>query len=144
MKRKGASIIFVNASEQVLLFLRDDDPRIPYPNLWDVPGGHVEEGETPEQCIVREMKEEIGVDLEDFDLFSIREFQDRIEYTYWKKADLDIHKLTLTEGQGLRWFHRAEAFATPMACGFNEIVEAFFRKAPFRDRTGEGRSIEMA
>ncbi|MBN2122956.1 MAG: NUDIX hydrolase [Deltaproteobacteria bacterium] len=132
-KNKGASIIFVNDAEQVLLFLRDDDPGIPYPNLWDVPGGHVEEGETPQERIVREMKEEMGLDLEAFALFTVREFQDRIEYTYWKKADLDIENITLTEGQGLRWFTAEEAASTRLACGFNEIVGDFFGKAPFRD-----------
>ncbi|GMQ79629.1 MAG: hypothetical protein BMS9Abin03_055 [Thermodesulfobacteriota bacterium] len=44
MKRKGTSIIFVNDKKQVLLLLRDDKPGIPYPNMWDVPGGHVDEG----------------------------------------------------------------------------------------------------
>ena len=45
--------------------LRDDKPGIPYPNMWDIPGGHAEYGETPEQCIVREMKEEMDLNLEE-------------------------------------------------------------------------------
>jgi 8-oxo-dGTP diphosphatase len=81
MKRKGASIIFVNDKSQILLFLRDDKPGIPYPNMWDIPGGHVEDGQTPEQCIVREMKEEMDLTLEQFELCSVMEFDDRIEYT---------------------------------------------------------------
>lgn len=32
-----------------------------YPNVWDLPGGHCEPGETPEQTLVRELREEIGV-----------------------------------------------------------------------------------
>ena len=63
MKRKGTSIIFVNDKRQILLFLRDDKPGLPYRNMWDIPGGHVEDGETPEQCIVREMKEEMDLTL---------------------------------------------------------------------------------
>ena len=64
MKRKGTSIIFINDKNQILLFLRDNIPDIPYPNMWDVPGGHVESQESPEKCIVREMKEEMNLTLE--------------------------------------------------------------------------------
>jgi len=128
MKRKGTSIIFVNDQKQVLLFLRDDKPDIPYPNMWDVPGGHVDDGETPEQCIVREMKEEMELDLEDFQLFSVMEFTDRIEYTFWKKTNLDIKSITLHEGQKLKWFTESEVRNTQLAYGFNEIVDDFFKK----------------
>jgi 8-oxo-dGTP diphosphatase len=131
MKRKGTSIIFINDQQQVLLFLRDDKPTIPYPNTWDVPGGHVEAGETPEACIVREMKEEMGLTLEEFQRFSVMEFTDRKEYTFWKRANLDIEKIDLQEGQRLRWFTEFEAKNTKLAYGFNEIIDDFFKKAPF-------------
>jgi 8-oxo-dGTP diphosphatase len=134
MKRQGSSILFVNASRQILLFLRDDLPHIPYPNTWDVPGGHVEEGETAAQCIVREMKEEMGLDLEGFELFSVKEFSDRLEYTFWKHADLNIEDIVLQEGQRLQWFTEQEARATELAYGFNEIVADFYAKAPFLGR----------
>ncbi|PKN67619.1 MAG: NUDIX hydrolase [Deltaproteobacteria bacterium HGW-Deltaproteobacteria-15] len=126
MKRKGSSILFINDRRQVLLFLRDDRPDIAYPDMWDVPGGHVERDETPEQCIVREMKEEMGMDLKGFLLFCTREFDDRIEYTYWKKENLKLEKIHLTEGQRLRWFSEEEARNTSLAYGFNEIVADFF------------------
>jgi 8-oxo-dGTP diphosphatase len=32
-----------------------------YPDVWDVPGGHLEPGETGEKALVRELREEIGV-----------------------------------------------------------------------------------
>jgi len=131
MKRKGTSIIFVNDQQQVLLLLRDDTPTIPYPNMWDVPGGHVDAGETPELCIVREMKEEMDLTLEDFERFSIMEFADRVEVTFWKRADLDIEKIDLREGQRLKWFTEFEARNTKLAYGFNEIIDDFFKKSPF-------------
>ncbi len=127
MKPKGTSLIIVNQGEQVLLFLRDDKPDIPYPNRWDLPGGHVETGETPRECICREMREEMGLDIQGIEPFSVVEFEDRIEYVFWKRMNLDIDGIRLTEGQRLRWFSREEVERTPLAFGFNAILTSFFR-----------------
>jgi 8-oxo-dGTP pyrophosphatase MutT (NUDIX family) len=32
-----------------------------YPNVWDLPGGHVEENEAPSVALVRELHEELGI-----------------------------------------------------------------------------------
>ncbi|MCK5542139.1 MAG: NUDIX hydrolase [Desulfobacterales bacterium] len=128
MKRKGCSIIFLNDHRQILLFLRDDKPSIPYPNMWDIPGGHVEKGESPGECIVREMKEEMDLDLKNYLEFKIVEFADRIEYIFWKKVNLDISEIKLTEGQCLKWFTEDDVKNTNLACGFNQVALEFFRK----------------
>ena len=133
MKRKGSSIIFINHSNEILLLLRDNIPTIPYPNMWDLPGGHVEENESPEECIVREMKEELNVILDDLDPFSVDEFKDRIEYTFWKKVNFDINQLRLNEGQRISWFTETKARNTELAYGFNRIVDSFFNKKPFNE-----------
>ena len=131
MKRKGSSIIFINDTQKILLFLRDNKPDLPYPNMWDVPGGHVEANENPEKCIIREMKEEMDLDIDEFKLFSKIEFEDRIEYTFWSRADFDIDEIELMEGQKLKWFTRDDAKQTTLAYGFNEIVEKFYINAPY-------------
>lgn len=131
MKRKGSSIIFFNDKRQVLLFLRDNIPDLPYPNMWDVPGGHVERNESPEKCIVREMKEEMNLNLDRFELFSEIEFDDLTEYTFWARADFEIDEIEFTEGQKLKWFTKDEVKQTQLAYGFNEIIEQFYRQTPF-------------
>jgi mutator protein MutT len=32
-----------------------------YPDVWDLPGGHVDEGEDPKEALVRELREELGI-----------------------------------------------------------------------------------
>ena len=44
------------------------------------------------------MKEELELDIKECELFSVNEFPDRIEYTFWKKANLDIDRIRLHEG----------------------------------------------
>jgi 8-oxo-dGTP diphosphatase len=51
----------VVADQKVLLLLRDNSPEIRDPNCWQLPGGGVENGETPDEAIKRELQEEIGI-----------------------------------------------------------------------------------
>jgi 8-oxo-dGTP diphosphatase len=50
---------------KLLVYLRDDFAHIPFPNMWDFPGGVREGDETPEQCVLRELEEEFGIKLEE-------------------------------------------------------------------------------
>ncbi|NRQ36842.1 NUDIX domain-containing protein [Nonomuraea sp. NN258] len=46
--------------DRVLLCHRSPGRRW-YPGVWDLPGGHVEEGEDPRGSLVRELREELGI-----------------------------------------------------------------------------------
>lgn len=45
---------------RLLLIVRGHDPG---KGLWSIPGGRIEPGETPEQAVVREVREETGLDV---------------------------------------------------------------------------------
>lgn len=57
----GVAII-ITKDEQVLLMKRKGVHGI---GTWSTPGGHLDFGETPEQCAAREAKEEVGLDVVD-------------------------------------------------------------------------------
>lgn len=58
----GAKITILTQGA-VLTLLRDDIPAISYPNMWDLPGGGREGNESALTCVLRETREEFGIDL---------------------------------------------------------------------------------
>jgi 8-oxo-dGTP diphosphatase len=110
---KIAAIILENDKGEFLLALRDNKPGMPFPNHWDLIGGHIEEGETPEEALVREVKEELDIDLKDYTFY--RKYEcltgdayQNIKYIYNGKINLPIEEITLLEGERPRFFSRDE------------------------------------
>ncbi len=125
----------MDSGHSVLLYLRDHKPGIAYPGCWDLLGGTVEPGESPDQCIKRELSEEIEFDLKTPQLFKRSDMPDRVEHTYWLMHDLDITKTPVHEGQRLQWFSQQELIDLPddqIAFGFKPILLDFFRQQPWR------------
>ena len=49
--------------KSILVVLRDNKPDIPWPNMWELPGGGREGNETPFECVAREVYEELNIQL---------------------------------------------------------------------------------
>lgn len=54
-----------------------------YPDIWDLPGGHVEVDETPQAALVRELAEELGIGVDPDDIGT--------SVTLRPQRDLTIH-----------------------------------------------------
>jgi mutator protein MutT len=76
---------------------------------WEFPGGKREPGETPEQCLVREIREELGVAIAVGELFA------EVAHTYPEKAvHLKFFRCTLVAGEpqpldcaAVKWVEKA-------------------------------------
>jgi len=111
-----AAMALVDADGRVLLAQRP--PGKSMAGMWEFPGGKIEPGETPEVCIQREMKEELGVVLCDRCFAPV---------TFVSHAYENFHLLMLLyiarrwegiptplEGQQLIWRRPSEMDALPM------------------------------
>jgi len=72
---KIAVSAFIVNQDKILLLKRSDDESF-LPGKWEVPGGGIDVGESIEQGVMREVKEEAGIDVTVKDLFGYFEFVD--------------------------------------------------------------------
>jgi 8-oxo-dGTP diphosphatase len=111
--KKIAAIILENDNKELLLYLRDNKPGIPFPNCWDLIGGHVEDGETPEEALVREVNEELGITLTEFRFYKkylclTGDAYPNEKYIFTGRINIPIQDLTLFEGERPQYFKRSE------------------------------------
>ena len=74
----GCKIALI-CDDKLLTILRDDIPTIPWPNMWELPGGGREGEETPFECVQREVLEELGLKLEETAIVLVKEYQGMLD-----------------------------------------------------------------
>lgn len=122
----GADIIILNSQQQVLLVLRDNKSSIPFPNTWALLGGYIEENESPEAAIRRELVEELELELREVNFFKSYFWEECDEHIFWTQLNLDISQITLLEGQKLGYFSREEINQLEFASHYDRILAEFF------------------
>lgn len=116
LRHGGAHVWIYNPKGEVLLQLRHPS-KVLRPNVWDVSAaGHIKSGDTPEETIVRESKEELNLNIDPNDLMfvGIKKVDEPtsdgnihrvFNWTYIAQMDIDLSniKLEANEVSGIRW-----------------------------------------
>jgi 8-oxo-dGTP diphosphatase len=111
-----AAVALIDPDGRVLVAKRPEGKQLA--GLWEFPGGKVEEGERPEQALIRELKEELGIDVAESCLAPL---------TFASHAYEDFHLLmplyvcrrwkgivSSHEGQELKWLRPKKLRDIPM------------------------------
>jgi 8-oxo-dGTP diphosphatase len=111
-----AAVALIDADGRLLIAQRPEGKQLA--GLWEFPGGKVEQGERPETALVRELKEELAIDVTESCLAPL---------TFASHAYDDFHLLmplyvcrrwkgdvTSNEGQALKWVRAKDLRQYPM------------------------------
>ena len=82
IKRDIVAALVYSKDNKLLMGKKDSNGGGVYSDCWQIPGGGIEEGESKEQALIREIKEEVGIDVTQYALeFVIDEDRDTTEKT---------------------------------------------------------------
>ncbi|MBX3001838.1 MAG: NUDIX hydrolase [Caldilineaceae bacterium] len=126
-KTTVAAILTAQDDESnILLALRNHEP---FKGQWCLPGGHIDLYEPAQEAIVREVKEEVGLD---FDGRFFGYFDEIIPDRYihavvivFVGSTVGAPVLNAAEVAEVRWYTLDEARALPLAFRHNEILDAY-------------------
>ena len=131
---KNTTLCYIEKDDCYLMLLRNKKKVDENKGKWIGVGGHFEEGETPEECVIREVYEETGLTLTDYKFRGIVTFvSDEWETDY-------MHLFTATgftgqlkecdEGE-LRWIPKSEIMDLNLWEGDRAFLKMLFEKKGF-------------
>lgn len=129
MNVKATVGAIIERDNKLLLIKRNHEP---FKDYWCIPGGHIDFGETPEQAIKREVKEETGLIVKDLKFFGY--YSEIYKEINWHavalificEADGDV-KIGLREVKDYEWFDKLEALKQKLAFEHKKILTDYIK-----------------
>lgn len=127
---RAAAAIIVFEDGRYLLQLRDQKPGIFFPGHWGLFGGATDPGESPEDAVRREIKEELGLSVPPSVISHVTDFMFTfgslgvVERHYFKIpiASSVMPSLTLNEGVEMRAFAAGEILNLPRVVPYDSFA----------------------
>jgi len=119
VKRIRVAAAVVRRGRELLMTQRP--PGGPLGLQWEFPGGKIEEGERPEEALVREVREELGVEAEAADTMAVETYR----YPHGLEVELHFIRCTLASYE----FTRSAAahdvrWSDPAAVALDDVLAA--------------------
>jgi 8-oxo-dGTP diphosphatase len=123
---KNTTLCYIKKDDKYLLLHRTKKKDDPNEGKWIGVGGHIEEGESPEECLLREVKEETNLTLTSYRYRALITFVSDIyetENMYLYTADSFEGELDYTCDEGeLEWISKDVILNLPMWEGDREFL----------------------
>ncbi|MFA6271637.1 MAG: NUDIX hydrolase [Patescibacteria group bacterium] len=136
----GAFGIIVDEKKRVLLCHRRDY------DLWNLPGGKVEANETPWDAVIREIKEETGLDAKITHLAGVYSKPDKNEIVFSFICEITGGEITLTDEADIIEYFSADQIPKNTSPKQVERIKDYFAdqfKTHYKVQTGAS-SIDLA
>lgn len=131
MKSYSGGFLYSPMKQSVLLHLRDGQAKV-NPNKWAFFGGLSEENETPKQTFVREIKEELNIEIHEDDVIELCDYLNEELQTYrnvfYVVSDLDLNQMKLGEGAGFDWVPLEHLFEKDLTDKTEKDLRFFLEK----------------
>lgn len=129
-----AGVILYNLKTNQVLLQKRDSKAPMNPNKWSFFGGDGQPGESLEDCLVRELKEEIGITISPDKLMPLRDYLNKPNmtwrYTYSMEFDTPKSKMTLGEGEDFDWMPFDKALELDLTTNTRSDLEFFLKNKP--------------
>jgi 8-oxo-dGTP diphosphatase len=130
---RTVSAFLRNPEGKVIAQLRDDKPGLLFPACWSTLGGRVEDDETPDEAVRRELLEEIEVCPPltfwrsfDHDFHAEDVHYEVAIFAYVGDINVSASEIRLHEGQRVAFISSADVDRLPFAFGLDAIYREFF------------------
>lgn len=113
--------------EQRILLLQRSHYTENYPGFWGCPGGRAERNETPEQNVIREVKEECNLVFKPTQILKTGIWKNRSFYRFLGEWEGTI-KIQEEEVTAYGWFNYAEACALQLSFDYKDVIDILHSK----------------
>lgn len=126
----SGGFLYNSATKSVLLHKRDAKAKV-NPNQWAFFGGLNEGNETPRQTFKRELKEELGVEVQENGIKPLCDYFNEelrtYRYVFFVESNIQKSEMRLAEGEGFDWIPLDKVFEYDLTEKTARDLKAFMR-----------------